>query len=115
MFAAYVDLKKAFDSVHRETLMHLLRLRGISARIIGLLTGLYFGTVCAVKCEGGIFNFLIMNRVVRQGYVLGPSLFSTYMDRVLGRVVDQGHCGAFVGTAQITDLIFSDNAVIFAE
>ena len=29
MLAAYVDLKKAFDSVHRETLWDLLRLRGI--------------------------------------------------------------------------------------
>ena len=40
MLAAYVDLKKALDSVHRETLWDLLRLRGIPARIIGLLTGL---------------------------------------------------------------------------
>ena len=45
MLAAYVDLKKAFDSVHRETLWDLLRLRGIPARIISLLTGLYSGTV----------------------------------------------------------------------
>ena len=36
MLAAYVDLKKACDSVHRETLWDLLRLRGIHARIIGL-------------------------------------------------------------------------------
>ena len=41
MLAAYVDLKKAFDSVHQETLWDLLRLRGIPARIIGILTGLY--------------------------------------------------------------------------
>ena len=39
MLAAYVDLKKAFDLVHRETLWDLLLLRGIPARIIGLLTG----------------------------------------------------------------------------
>ena len=39
MLAVYVDLKKAFDSVHRETLWDLLCLRGIpAARIIGLLT-----------------------------------------------------------------------------
>ena len=34
MLAAYVDLKKAFDSVHRETLWDLLRLRGIPARML---------------------------------------------------------------------------------
>ena len=50
MLAVYVDLKNAFDSVHRETLWDLLRLRRTAARIIGLLTGLYSGTVSAVKC-----------------------------------------------------------------
>ena len=40
VLAAYVNLKKAFDSVHQETLWDLVQLRGIPARIIGLLTGL---------------------------------------------------------------------------
>ena len=52
LLAAYVDLKKAFDSVHRETLWDLLRLRGIPARIIDLMAGLYSGTDSAVKCGG---------------------------------------------------------------
>ena len=37
------------------------------------------------------------------------------MDWVLGRVVNQSHCGASVGNTKITDLIFADDAVIFAE
>ncbi len=37
LLAAYVDLKKAFDSVHRGTLWDILRVRGIPARIIGLM------------------------------------------------------------------------------
>ncbi|KAG0712996.1 TBC1 domain family member 16 [Chionoecetes opilio] len=69
MLAAYVDLKKAFDSVHR----------------------------------------------VRQGCVLAPSLFNACMDWVLDKVVDQSDCGASVGNTKITDLVFADDAVIFAE
>ena len=115
LLAAYVDLKKAFDSVHREALWDLLRLRGIPARIIGLLTGLYTGTESAVKCGGGVSGFFPVNTGVRQGCVLAPSLFSTCMDWVLDKVVDQSHCGASVGNAKITDLVFADDAVIFAE
>ena len=114
MLAAYVDLKKAFDSVHRETLWDLLRLRGIPARIIGLLTGLYSGTVSAVKCGGGESSFFPVNTGVRQGCVLAPSLFNTCMDWVLGRVVEQSHCGVSVGNTKITDLVFADDAAIFA-
>ncbi|KAG0723224.1 putative protein in type-1 retrotransposable element R1DM [Chionoecetes opilio] len=113
MLAAYVDLKKAFDSVHRESLWDLLRLRGIPARTIGLITGLYSGTESAVKCGAGVSSFFPVNTGVRQGCVLTPSLFNACMDWVLDKVVDQSYCGASVGNTKI--LIFADDAVIFAE
>lgn len=59
--------------------------------------------------------FFPVNSGVRQGCVLAPSLFNTCMDWVLGKVVDQSHCGASVGNAKITDLVFADDAVILAE
>ncbi|KAG0723488.1 G-protein coupled receptor moody [Chionoecetes opilio] len=34
---------------------------------------------------------------------------------VLGKVVDQSDCGASLGNTKITDLVFADDAVIFAE
>ena len=37
------------------------------------------------------------------------------MDWVLGRVVNQSHCGASVGKNKITDLVFADDALIFVE
>ena len=115
LLAAYVDLKKAFDSVHRGTLWDILRVRGIPARIIGLMTGLYSGTESAVKCGSGISDFFPVNSGVRQGCVLAPSLFNTCMDWVLGKVVDQSHCGASVGNTKISDLVFADDAVLLAE
>ena len=66
MYAVYVDLKKAFDSMHRETFSYLLRFRGTPARIIGLLISLYFRTVNNVKCREGVSSFLLMNTKVRQ-------------------------------------------------
>ena len=114
MLAAYFDLKKAFDSVHRETLWDLLRdLCEIPARIIGLLIDLYSGTVSAVKCGGSVSSFFPVNTGVRQGCVPAPSLFNTCMDWVLGRVVEKSHCGASVGNTKITDLVFADDAAIF--
>ena len=47
--------------------------------------------------------------------MLAPSPFNTCMDWVLGRVVEQGHCGASVGNTKITDLVFADVAAIFSE
>ncbi|KAG0720368.1 hypothetical protein GWK47_048652 [Chionoecetes opilio] len=37
------------------------------------------------------------------------------MDWVLGKVENQSDCGASLGNTKITDLVFADDAVIFAE
>ncbi|KAG0720187.1 hypothetical protein GWK47_048978 [Chionoecetes opilio] len=37
------------------------------------------------------------------------------MDWVLGKIVDQSDCGASLGNIKITELVFADDAVIFAE
>lgn len=94
MLAAYLDLKKGFDTVHRKAILKVLRLREISARIISLLSGLHSETESTVNCTEGISNFLTMNMGVRQAWVQAPSLFITCMDRILSRDAAQSHCGA---------------------
>ena len=101
--------------MYRETLCDLRRLRGILARILGLLTGLYTGPVTAVKCGGGVSSFFPVNTGVRLGCVLAPSLFNTCMKWMVGRVVEQSHCGASVSHTEITDLDFVYDIAIFAE
>ncbi len=108
LLAAYVYLKKAFDSVHRETLWDILRVCWIRARIIDLMNGLYSGTQSAVKCEAGISSSFPVNSGVGQGCVLAPSLFNTCMDWVVGEVTGQSHCGASVGNTKVSDLVFAD-------
>ena len=56
-----------------------------------------------------------MHTGVRQECVPASSLFNTCMDWVLGRVVNQSHSGASVDNTKITDLVFADDAVIFAD
>ena len=67
------------------------------------------------KCGGGVSSFFPVNAGVKQGGVLAPSFFNTCMDWVLGRVVEQSHCGASVGNTEITNLVFGDDAAIFPE
>ncbi len=102
-------------TVHRETLWDILRVRGIPAWIIDLMTGLYSGTESAVKCGAGISSSIPVTSGVRQGCVLAPSHFNTCIYWVLGKVADQSHCGASVGNTKVNDLVFADDAVILAE
>ena len=66
-------------------------------------------------CGMDVSNFFPVYTRVRQGCVLALSLFNTCMDWIMDKVGDQSHCGASVDNTKITDLIFADDAVIFAE
>ena len=112
---AYVDFRKAFDSVHRGSLWKLLYLRGIPSKIIALIQSLYSDSSSAVRIGGEISEYFAVATGVRQGCVLAPSLFNVCMDWVLGRTVEQGFRGASFGNEVFTDLDFADDAVIFAE
>ena len=46
---------------------------------------------------------------------LGPTLFSTCMDWILGRISERSRCGASFGNDKISDLNFTDDEVIFSE
>ena len=115
LFAAYIDFKKAFDSVDRATLWRVLGLRGIPTHLVHLISTLYSGTEGAVKCGGAVSDAFPVNAGVRQGCVLAPSLFSTCMDWIMERVVGGTGCGVSFGNVRITDLDFADDAVVFAE
>ena len=49
------------------------------------------------------------------GCVMAPTLFSTCMDWILGRMSEILSCGASFGNVKISDHDFADDAVIFAE
>ncbi|XP_069995018.1 uncharacterized protein [Penaeus vannamei] len=60
LLAAYIDLKKAFDTLQGESLWEILRLRGIPTRIIDLITNLYTGTESAVNhCGATLANIKV--------------------------------------------------------
>ena len=114
-FGAYVDFRKAFDSIHRGTLWELLRLRGIPEKILALVRALYTDTESAVRYGGGTSEFFPVHTGVRQGCVLAPSLFSVCMDWIMGRTASSSSLGASFGDERFTDLDFADDAVILAE
>ena len=60
-------------------------------------------------------SFFPVHTGVKHGCLLAPSLFNTSMDWVMGRVMSQSHCGASFSNTKITDVVFVDDAVIFAE
>ena len=79
-FAAFVDLRAAFDSVSRPALWLLLRRLGIADKIVRLFRVLYDNSVSCVQTGGAHSSWFKIEAGVPQGCVLAPDSFATGMD-----------------------------------
>jgi hypothetical protein len=76
LYINFVDFRKAFDSLHRDTMWQLLRHYGIPAKLTRIIKESYEGTACQVVHEGQLTRRFDVGTGVRQGCILLPFLFS---------------------------------------
>ena len=79
----YFDLQKAFDSVEFPVLLDRLFSVGINGKTWRLIRNWYAGGTCSVYVDGSASPPFSIERGVRQGSVLSPTLFNIVMDPLL--------------------------------
>jgi hypothetical protein len=80
---AFVDLRKAYDSIHRDALWRILRAYGVDDKLVELLMDLHTGTQAAVKLARKVSDWFEIECGVRQGCVIAPLLFNVFFDCVV--------------------------------
>ena len=98
-----------------DALWSIVGLHGVPPKLINLMSELYSGTESAMRCGDTIPELFPVATGVCKACVLAPTLFSAFIDWILGRMSERLGCGASFGNVQISDLDFVDNAVIFVE
>jgi hypothetical protein len=82
LFINYIDFRKAFDSLHRETLWKILRSYGIPLKICTLMKAFYDNFECSVILGNSISEPFIVKFRERQGCIMSPILFLVVIDRI---------------------------------
>ena len=85
VYGIFIDLEKAFDSVPREVLWACLKRFGLTDKILCLIKEFHENFIATV----GNSNFP-MERGVRQGCVMRPSLFNLVFNEVIKTAILKG-------------------------
>ena len=85
----FIDFRKAFDSVDRDTLKKILLAYGIPKKIVDLIFLLYTNTTAQVITPDGKTEFFEIQAGVLQGDTLAPYLFIIVMDYCMRIALDK--------------------------
>ena len=115
LYINFVDYRKAFDSIHRDTLWQLLRNYGIPSKISSLIRKSYEDMKCQVVHQGKLTRKFEVKTGVRQGCLLSPFLFLLAIDWILKKTTEGARNGIqWTLWNQLEDLDFADDLALLA-
>ena len=90
MFGAFIDLKKAYDTIDQAKLWAHLQSMGLGGRLITFMEAAYKDVKCEVRVGEAMSEAFEVRAGLRQGCVLLPILFSLYIDEITTRLRQRG-------------------------
>ena len=86
-----------------------MRLYNINANLIQVIENLYNKATSAVYLNGDIGDWFRTTVGVRQGYLLSPTLFNIFLERIMTDVLENHQGTVSIGGRTITNLRFADD------
>ena len=116
LYVAFIDYKKAFDTVDRNVLFQILEKQGVSTKFLKMLKAIYKIVNVVIRCGKEYTNKIYCPLGVKQGCLLSPLLFSLLITEVAKKVAEKGRAGyQFIpGAPQIYSLLFADDIVLIS-
>ncbi|CAN1148886.1 LINE-1 retrotransposable element ORF2 protein [Linum perenne] len=114
-----VDITKAFDSIHWDTLLLIMTAMNIHPKFVGWVRTCLQTTMFSVLINGSSFGYFPAKRGVRQGDPLSPSLFVIVMECLHCLLRRAGEAGIWAyhprcKKLRIHHLCFADDLLLFS-
>ena len=93
LYVNFIDMEKAFDSIHRDSLWKILRHYGIPQKLVKIVRILYNDFKSQVICNTELTAPFNVTTGVKQGCILSPFLFLLSIDWIMKQVTSEGRKG----------------------
>ncbi|RYE04502.1 MAG: reverse transcriptase family protein [Rickettsiaceae bacterium] len=116
LYACFVDLQKAYDTVQHDLLWARLKFIGVGPRMLAAIKSLYSSGTLAMKVTGTAGQPRVQQMGVRQGCPLSPTLFGLFFDGLHDRL----HACAPTAGVQlrsgrwVSSLVYADDVVLLS-
>ena len=116
LYACFVDLQKAYDTVQHHLLWDKLESIGVGPRMLAAIRSLYSSGTLSMKVAGTAGGPRIQQMGVRQGCPLSPTLFGLFFDGLH----DHLHSCASASGIQlrsgkwVSSLVYADDVVLLS-
>ena len=116
VYAVFVDFRKAYDSVDRDTLWRCLAQLGVRGNMLQTLRDMYGDVRLRVRAGSALGPEFAAARGVRQGDPLSPLLFGLLLERIEPVLGDASlGAGVMVGQQRVVTLMYADDLVVLGE
>ena len=115
IYACFVDLKKAFDSVWRTALLYKLCNMGVGKTFYRVIKQQYINTKSSLKYKEYISDYFHISRGVKQGDSLSPTLFNIFINDITKNFEDKQSTPLQLIDSKIGSLLFADDLLILSE
>ena len=114
VFAAFIDLRKAFDTIWRTGLFYKLLDLKVPFKIFKVLRSMYQDTTCRLKFSNGLSEKFISSCGVKQGDVLSPLLFNLYINDLVKVLEHNNVDPVTISETSINSLLFADDIILLS-
>ena len=116
IYVAFVDFKKAFDSVNHKRLLEIVYGEGIRGKFFICLKAMYDSLVSCVRANNNVSEFFDCPVGVRQGCVMSPTLFSLFINQLANHINESGVHGIQIlpNLLELFILLFADDVALIS-
>jgi len=113
VYAASLDISKAFDKVNRFKLFHSLINAVMPICIILLLASWYDKLFDTVRWNGSFSYWFAVRSGVRQGSMLSPGLFAAFMNLFIV-CVRHADLGCYINRSLVSCVLYADDIIFLS-